>query len=84
MELRLQELRAREVIDISSGERLGYVSDALLDPHDGRILALIVPGTPRFLGLFGRGEDYILPWKAVTRFGSDMILIDGTKDLQRR
>ena len=54
MELHLQDLRYREVIDVSSGARLGYVSDALIDSGDGRLLALIVPGPARFFGLFGR------------------------------
>ena len=31
MEVRLTELRYREVINISDGTRLGFVSDAILD-----------------------------------------------------
>ena len=30
----------------------------------------------RFFGLFGRGEDYYIPWDCVQRFGEDIILID--------
>ena len=47
MELRLSEMRYREVIDMADGARLGYVSDALTDTESGRILALIVPGPAR-------------------------------------
>lgn len=83
MELHLQDLRYREVIDVSSGARLGYVSDALIDPKDGRLLALIVPGPVRLLGLLGREDDYILPWSAITRLGGDIILIDGSRELRR-
>lgn len=36
----------------------------------------------RFFGLFGRGEDYYIPWDCVQRFGEDIILID--KPFQRR
>lgn len=32
--------------------------------------------------LFGRGEDYYIPWDCVQRFGEDIILID--KPFQRR
>ena len=46
MEVRLTELRYREVINISDGTRLGFVSDAILDLTSGRVLALI-PGTSR-------------------------------------
>ena len=47
MEVRLTELRYREVINISDGTRLGFVNDAILDLTSGRILALIVPGPAR-------------------------------------
>ena len=83
MECRLSDLRCREVINISTGTRLGYVNDALVDLKDGRIAALIVPGPARFLGLFGREDDYILPWPCITRIGPDIILIDGKGDIRR-
>ena len=83
MELRLADLRWREVIDTSTGARLGYVNDIMIDAHSGRILALIVPGPNRFFGLFGREDDYILPWESVARLGADFVLIDGSRDVRR-
>ena len=83
MECRLSDLRYREVINVSTGCRLGYVSDAILDLKSGRILALIVPGPARFLGIFGRESDYILPWESITQMGSDIVLIDGKADIRR-
>ena len=50
------ELRCKEVIDLHSGQRLGYVCDAEYEPCEGRILALIVPGQGRAGGLLGREE----------------------------
>ena len=83
MELRLADLRYREVIDTTTGARLGYVNDILIDSATGRILALIVPGPARCMGLLGREEDYILPWGSVARLGADFVLIDGSRDVRR-
>ena len=83
MECRLSDLRYREVINVSTGTRLGYVSDAVVDWKSGRILSLVVPGPARFLGLFGRESDYILPWEAVTQMSRDIILIDGKTEIRR-
>ena len=83
MDQRLSDLRYREVINISTGARLGYVSDVIVDVHEGRITALIVPGPARFFGVLGRESDYVLPWDSITQMGSDIILIDGKADIRR-
>ena len=48
------ELRYKEVIDVHTGKRLGYVCDAEFDETEGRLISLITPGKARFFGLFGR------------------------------
>ena len=74
MEVRLTELRYREVINISDGTRLGFVSDAILD---------LTSGPARFFGLFGRESDYILPWESIARIGGDIVLIEGAAEIRR-
>ena len=83
MECRLSDLRWREVINVSTGTRLGYVSDVVMELPEGRIAALIVPGPARLFGLLGRESAYILPWEAIEQMGSDIILIDGKADICR-
>ena len=78
------ELRYKEVIDIHTGQRLGYVCDAEFDDAEGRIVSLITPGRPKFFGLFGREDDYVLPWKCIVRMGADIILVETQEDAPRR
>ena len=78
------ELRYKEVIDIHSGLRLGYVCDAQYDDAEGRILSLVTPGRSKFFGLFGREDDYVLPWANIARVGRDIILVDSKESLSRR
>lgn len=73
---RISELRCAEVVNISDGARLGFVSDVEIDTEHGRVLALLVPGPCRFLGAFGRECDYLIPWSCIRRIGADIILVD--------
>ena len=74
--MRMRELRRKEVISIADGGRLGYVGDLEFRLPDGQTAALIVYGPARFFGLFGRGEEYYIPWESIQRIGEDIILID--------
>lgn len=78
------ELRYKEVIDVHSGYRLGYVCDAEFDDREGRFISLITPGRARFFGLFGREDDYVLPWSCISRIGNDIILVDAKEEFARR
>lgn len=76
MLFRFSELRCKEVINLSDGARLGYVSDLELDGESGRILSVLVPCPGRFFGLFGSPGDYVIPWPCIRRIGSDLVLVD--------
>ena len=75
-------LRRKEVVNVCDGCRLGYVGDVECMLPDGQLTALIIPGPYRFFGLFGRGEEYCIPWECIKQIGDDIILID--KPFQRR
>ncbi len=74
---RFSELRNKEVIHVCEGARLGYISDLGIDLDCGRVATIIIPGPCRFLGLFGRDSDYVIPWGCIRRIGEDIILVDG-------
>lgn len=76
MRIRLLELKMREVINVCTGLRLGYVDDVIINIDSGQILALVVPGRCRFFGLFGREDDYVIPWECIKKIGDDIILVE--------
>lgn len=80
---RFSEFRDKEVICIRTGARLGYVCDVEFQSPEGRVTALIVPGRAKYLGLFGREEDYILPWECITRVGADVVLVESERGIRR-
>ena len=82
MQCRIRDLRCKEVINICDGCRIGYVEDVDIRVPEGQVVAVVVYGPCRFFGLFGRGEEYYIPWECIQRIGDDIILID--KPVQRR
>ena len=70
------DLHCKEVICIHDGRRLGFISDAKIELPEGKICAIIVPGPCRYFGLWGRRDDFIIPWNCIKRIGPDIVLVD--------
>lgn len=77
----LDELKAKEVIDIKTGERLGYIDDVRMDTENSAVISLLIYGGYRLFGLFGRENDTEIPCSSVKVIGDDIILVDGSDSL---
>ena len=72
--LSFSELRRKEVINITTGVRLGCICDLEFDSKCGRILSFTVPErTPIFS--FKKQEEFRIPWDCVAKIGDDIILV---------
>ena len=76
MQTTVAELRYKEIINLNTGHRLGFVYDAVISLPEGQVTALLVPGPARFFGLFGREDDFVIPWAQISKIGEDIILVD--------
>jgi YlmC/YmxH family sporulation protein len=65
----------KEVVNVSDGRKLGYVTDLEFCVEDGRITALIVGGECGIFGL-GHSEEILIPWCNIKRIGEDVILVE--------
>ena len=72
---RVYDLGCREVINLRDGARLGYVGDVEVDIETGSVRSIVIPGRLRLFGLLGREEDKVIPWTAIEKIGSDLILV---------
>lgn len=70
------ELREREVVNVLDGRRLGLASDLEIEAETGRVKAIVVPGPGKFLWLFGKSEDFVIPWEKIIKIGVDVILVE--------
>ena len=76
MSVRFSELQHREVVNVCDGCRVGFVCDLELDCTGGNVCALVIPGRMKFFGLFGREDDFVIPWNCIRRIGNDIILVE--------
>jgi len=75
MAQRVTELIGKAVVSANSGERLGTVSDVLLDETDHHLLGLVV----RRGGVMK--SEHVLPSSAVQTFGRDAVVSRTADDL---
>lgn len=81
--LSTDKLKNKEVINISDGKSLGFVSDIEVDLERGAIGGIVIPGQRTMFGWFSRGEnDMLIKWEKVKTVGDDVILVDlGPQDV---
>ncbi len=75
MKCRLNDLRHKEVISAVDGSRIGYVDDIIVDTKTACVVAFVIFGRFFFFGIFGKREDFIIPWEKITLIGEDAIII---------
>ncbi len=76
--LSTKELREREVINVCTGEKLGFPCELEIDVDCGQVLSVTVPKSQGFLG-FGKREEYIIPWCRIECIGEDTILLKASE-----
>ncbi len=78
MRFSFSELKDKEVIDKSTGARVGFVDDVVMN-FDGRgIESIVVYGRPKAFGLLGRDDDLIIDFCDIDLIGEDTILVNLT------
>lgn len=73
--MHLSELQTKEVINISTGRRMGIIIDVTVD-KDGKLKDLILEekrGAKRFMS---SKEESIIKWQQIVKIGDDIILVD--------
>ncbi|MCD8095692.1 MAG: YlmC/YmxH family sporulation protein [Ruminococcus sp.] len=76
----LTALRNKEVIDMKTGLRLGYVDDVEIDTETESVTSLIIFGRSRAFGIMGRDDDIVIKCSEITLIGEDTILVSQAKE----
>jgi YlmC/YmxH family sporulation protein len=72
---KISEFQIKDVVNISDGKKLGNIGDIDINLSTGKIEAIVISRSGRVLGLFGRDEEIVLPWRNILKIGEDVILV---------
>ena len=75
MKYTLNDIRNKEVINIRSGSKIGYVDDIEFDAESLTVKSLVIYGRGRFWGFFGRDDDVVIKCRDIEIIGTDTILV---------
>lgn len=76
MDLTFCELRAKDVINVVDGKRLGHIVDIVFNCRNGRIQGLVLPPYKKTFSLFKSSEDIFVPYNQICKIGADVILVE--------
>lgn len=73
----LSDIEEKDVINVVTGERIGYVSSLKIDTNSGQIIAITVQPSMRFISFFSKEEESIVvPWNQILKIGEDVIIVN--------
>lgn len=70
------DFKHKEVINIKTGEKLGYVLDVNANLNTGTITSIIVPGNNKLFNLFSSSSEITIPWSSIKCIGPEVILVE--------
>lgn len=73
--MHLSEFQTKEVINVSTGRRMGMIIDVIIE-KEGRIKELVLEerrGSKRFST---SKEESVIEWNQIVKIGDDIILVD--------
>lgn len=76
MEISFCELRAKEVVNVFNGKKLGNIIDMIIDTRCARVLGIVVPNCDAKFTIFKSSSDVFIPYNNIVKIGKDVILVD--------
>ena len=73
--VRISEFQIKDVVNVADGKKLGNISDIEISIGTGKIEAIIISENSKILGLFGKDEEIVIPWRNIMKIGEDVILV---------
>lgn len=72
--MRLSDIQNKDVVDITTGEKIGNIIDVEISSETGNILKMILFEKKGIISSL-RGEESYISWTQIKKIGSDVILV---------
>lgn len=79
--VKISDFQSKDVVNVSDGKRLGNIGDIDINLANGKIEAIIINGSGKVLGFFGKDEEVVIPWRNIVKVGEDVILVRSQQQL---
>lgn len=76
MNISLNELKLKQVVNVYDGKALGHICDVIFDDCYGKLLGFVVPGIKKFWDIFWPSNDIFIPFQNICKIGIDTILVE--------
>ena len=77
--MNLSDMQLKEIIDVSSGRRLGSIVDVVVDSN-GIIIKMLLDNKRNRGKIFNNSrEDVYIEWRNIVKLGDDIILVNSNK-----
>ncbi|MFX3622633.1 MAG: YlmC/YmxH family sporulation protein [Ectobacillus sp.] len=80
--IRISDFQMKHVVNVSDGKNLGHISDIDIDVNTGKIQAVVIGKQGKMMGLFGKEEEVVVPWRNIVKIGEDVILVRAQNSYQ--
>jgi sporulation protein, ylmC/ymxH family len=78
----LSDIEEKDVINVVTGERIGFVSSLKIDTNSGQIIAITVQPSMRFMSFFSKDDEaVVVPWNQILKIGEDVIIVNVTQSI---
>lgn len=76
--MKLSELIGKEIVNMFDGARLGTIgeSDLMINSSSGEIVSIILPGKGKLINFWSEKLPLVIPWDAVKKIGSEVIIVE--------
>ena len=72
MEISFEELREKEIVNLSTGKKLGQITDFIFNLDNNIVKGIFVSGEKK---IFKKNEDIFIPISHILSVGDDIILV---------